>query len=178
MKVQKLSIKSRWNEGLLKLWPVRVREAKEVGMTLIEIIIVVALLGSLMTFLIRNITDQAESAKEDQTKIGMGTIAQALQMYRVHNNKYPTTDQGLQALLTDPGDAKRWRGPYTEANKLEDPWGVKIDYSSDGKTYQLISGGKNQQIGDADDIYYPEKEAAAEGGAAPEADKPAEEVSE
>src|SRR3954464_7855940 len=85
------------------------------GMTLIEIIIVVALLATLMAILVTNITGRADQAREDQARIGMSFIAQNMQLYKVHNNKYPSTEQGLQALVKDPGDSKRWRGPYIEA---------------------------------------------------------------
>ena len=83
----------------------------ERGMSLIEIIIVVALLGTLMAYMVSNLIGQSEEAKKDQTKLAQGVIAQSLQMYRVHNNRYPTSDQGLKALLENPGNAKSWRGP-------------------------------------------------------------------
>ncbi len=135
------------------------------GMTLIEIIIVIALLGTLMAILIRNITQSQDTAKEDESRIGMGVISQSLQMYRVHNNVYPTTAQGLEALVSDPGGAARWRGPYIEKEKLKDPWQNPYSYNSDGRKFQIISGGLNGMVGDADDIYFPPKEEAA--GAAP-----------
>jgi len=107
------------------------------GMTLIEIIIVVALLAGLMALLVTNITGKADQAREDQAKIGMVSIGQGLMLYKVNNNKYPTTDQGLQALVTDPGDTKRWRGPYIETEKLKDPWGNDYTYESDGNAYKI-----------------------------------------
>ena len=138
------------------------------GMSLIEIIIVVALLGTLMAYMVSNLIGQSENAKKDQTKLAMGVIQQSLQMYRVHNNKYPTTDQGLAALMTNPGDVKSWRGPYIEENKLSDPWGSKFSYESDGRQFKIISPGPDQQQGNEDDISYPEdtaaKEAAPAGG--------------
>jgi general secretion pathway protein G len=127
------------------------------GMTLIEIIIVVALIGTMMAYMITNVFDQAEGAKIDQTSIVMGVLSQSLTMYRVNANRYPTSSQGLNALLTDPGGAKNWRGPYTEKNKLEDPWGEEIQYESDGRSFKLTSGGPNMSVGDEDDIHYPEE---------------------
>src|SRR5690606_13805420 len=90
------------------------------GMSLIEIVIVVALLGTLMAYMASNLIGTSEEAKKDQTKIAMGVIQQSLQMYRIHNNRYPTTDQGLSALIQNPGSSKNWRGPYIESNKLKD----------------------------------------------------------
>ena len=129
------------------------------GMTLIEIIIVVALLATLMAILVTNIVGKADQARQDQAKIGMAAIGQGLQLYRVHNNKYPTTELGLQALLTDPGgENKRWRGPYIEPEKLKDPWGNEYQYESDGNTYRITctaNGGKA--------ISYPEEAEPSSG---------------
>lgn len=133
-----------------------VRNSK--GMTLIEILIVIALLGTLMAILVTNLSDTSERAKEDQARIAMGTIAQSLQLYRVHNNKYPTTAQGLDALVSNPGDSKRWRGPYIEKEKLNDPWGSPFDYTSDGRKYEIVSAGSDSTMGTEKDIYYPERE--------------------
>ncbi len=127
------------------------------GMTLIEIIIVITLLVSLMAYLATNLMSTSESAKEDQSKLAMGAIQQSLQIYRVHNNRYPTTEQGLSALLTAPGDAKNWRGPYIEANKLRDPWGNDFAYESDGRTIKMVSAGSDGQMGTGDDVTYPDE---------------------
>lgn len=143
------------------LMPLKSESASgQAGMSLIEIIIVIALIGTLMTFMVSNLIGQSEEAKKDQTKLGMGVISQSLQMYRIHNNRYPTTDQGLAAMLNNPGDAKSWRGPYIEANKLKDPWGTDFSYESDGRAYKIISPGPDASMGNEDDITYPEADAA------------------
>ena len=134
------------------------------GMTLLEIIIVVALLGTLGVYLITNLTQQADTAKIDQTKLAIGNIRQALQLYRVHMKKYPTTDAGLQVLLENPGD-KRWRGPYIDnPNKILDPWDAEFEYESDGRTFKIMSAGPDFDMGTDDDIVWPDNvggEAAA-----------------
>ena len=124
----------------------------ERGMSLIEIIIVVALLGTLMAYMVSNLIGQSEEAKKDETKLAQGVISQSLQMYRIHNNKYPGD---LKGLLTNPGDAKNWRGPYIESNKLKDPWGNDFHYESDGRNYKIISPGPDGTTGNEDDITYP-----------------------
>ncbi len=141
------------------------KNAAKSGMTLIEIIIVVALMGTLMAYLVRNLVGQQEEAKKDQTRLGMGVLEQCLQLYRVHNNRYPSTEQGLDAMMVAPSDVKTWRGPYTEANKLNDPWGNKFQYESDGRVFKIISGGPDGSLGNADDIVYPEQ--AVSGGTTP-----------
>jgi len=139
--------------------------AAKSGMTLIEIIIVVALMGTLMAYLVRNLVGQQEEAKKDQTRLGMGVLEQSLQLYRVHNSRYPNTEQGLDAMIAAPSDVKTWRGPYTESNKLNDPWGNKFQYESDGRNFKIISGGPDGSVGNADDIVYPEQPAG--GGTTP-----------
>jgi general secretion pathway protein G len=128
----------------------------QAGMSMIEIMIVISLIGILLTFIMRNVFQAADSAKADQAKIGMNMLIQDLQRFRLDNNKYPTSEQGLNSLLSNPGgDIKNWRGPYTEDNKLNDPWGVAFQYESDGRSVKMTSAGADQQMGTADDIVYP-----------------------
>jgi general secretion pathway protein G len=118
-----------------------------------------------MTIIVRNVMESAERAKEDQAKIGMNMLIQDLQRYRLDNNKYPTTEQGLNALVANPGgDAKNWRGPYTEENKINDPWQNPYQYESDGRNVKITSGGSDGTVGTADDVVYPE---AKKSGQAP-----------
>jgi general secretion pathway protein G len=127
------------------------------GMSMIEIMIVVSLIAMLMAFLARNIMQNAERAKEDLARSGMSLLKTDLDRYKFENNKYPTTEQGLNALLTAPGgDARNWRGPYTEENKVVDPWKNPYGYESDGRTFRITSGGVDQEMGTADDLVYPE----------------------
>jgi general secretion pathway protein G len=132
------------------------------GMSLIEIIIVVALLGSLMAYMASNLIGKSEETKKDEAKLAMGVLEQSLQAYAIHNHRMPTTEQGLSALLTAPADAKSWRGPYTEPNKLKDPWDVAFGYESDGRKYKITSAGPDGQMGTGDDISYPD---TGDGGA-------------
>ncbi|MCX6118990.1 MAG: type II secretion system major pseudopilin GspG [Proteobacteria bacterium] len=157
-------LKSQWRNSFLR--NTTRGPLAQAGMSMIEIMIVVSLIGMLMTYIVRNVMVSADSNKVSQTKILMNMLVQDLQRYRIDNNKYPTTDQGLNALLNNPGgDVKNWRGPYTEDNKLTDPWGEKIQYESDGRTVKMMSSGSDQIMGNEDDIFYPEaKPAEAAGG--------------
>lgn len=127
--------------------------SRQAGMSLIEIIIVVALLGTLMAYMVSNLVAQSDNAKKDETKLAMGVIKQALQLHRIHTNKYPSS---LDALLTNPGSEKSWRGPYIEENKLKDPWGNAFILESDGQKFKIISGGPDGATGNEDDITDPE----------------------
>ncbi len=134
---------------------------RQAGMSMIEIMIVISLIGVLMTFIIRNVMQSADNAKTDAAQIGMNMLVQDLQRFKLDTNRYPTTEQGLNALLTNPGgDVKNWRGPYTEDNKLNDPWSVPFDYQSDGRTVKMTSSGPDQTMGTEDDITYPPNKGA------------------
>ena len=141
------------------------RRALEKGMSLIEIMLVISLIGMLMTFIVRNVMTASDTAKKDQTKIIFNMLVQDLQRYKLDNNKYPTSDQGLKALTDNPGgDVKNWRGPYTESAKLQDPWGQAIQYESDGRTIKMTSSGPDLTMGTEDDLTYPDAKPAGEGG--------------
>jgi general secretion pathway protein G len=153
--------------NLLKLLgrPLNAGRNAEAGMSIIEIIIVIALIGGIMSVVITNVMKSAENAQVDTTKIAMQRIGDKLTMYRVDNNRYPTTEQGLEALINAPGDAKRWRGPYIEEEKLTDPWGTRFEYESDGKMYKIMSAGPDNSMGTEDDISYPEDKAKGQASA-------------
>lgn len=153
-----MSLKSRVKKiEKLLLVPFQ-NEEKEKGMTLIEIILVISLLAIIMGILITNLTGQQENALKDAAKLKMTTLSQKLQQYRIDNYRYPNTEQGLNALLSNPG-TKRWRGPYSEKDKLLDPWDTEFGYESDGRDFKIISAGPDGVLGNEDDISYPESES-------------------
>lgn len=129
---------------------------RQAGMTLIEIIIVVALLATLLAYLAREYSKTSDEAKVDQSKIAMSMVQQGLDMYRIHVGRYP---DNLQALLENPDGSKKWRGPYTEANKLLDPWGHEFSYEKVGRSFKMTSSGIDEEMGTGDDISFPENDA-------------------
>ena len=137
------------------------------GVTLLELIIVIALVGSLVVYLASNLLGVGDSAKEDQSYIAMSQIGQSLQMYRVHNNRLPTAEQGLQALVQNPG-VPSWRGPYIETNKLIDPWGNPFSYeAASPRQFKIISPGIDGALGTEDDVTYPKPaQTSGEGSGA------------
>ncbi len=153
----------------LKSWkrlaalPFSQRDEDERGMTIIEILIVIALIGTLMTIIMTNILDKSDDAKKDLARVAMAQIENGLRLYRLHNNRYPSTEEGLQALVTAPSGAKNWRGPYTEPDKLNDPWDSPFTYESSGsRNFKMMSSGPDQQMGNEDDITYPTDKSAPE----------------
>ena len=122
------------------------------GFTLIEIMVVVIIIGLLAAVIVPQVVSKVDEAKVTKAKADIQTLETALTMYRLDNSKYPTTDQGLDALVTQPTDPsiRHWRpGGYIPHLSL-DPWGNKYQYTSPGthnKDYDLSSFGADGQPG-------------------------------
>ena len=134
--------------------------SRQLGMTLIEIIVVLALIGGIMGVVMGGIMKGSKSAKESQTKMGFGQIRSSMQMYKLAMNKLPTTEQGLKALIETPGIAG-WRGPYCDEEVLKDAWHQDVQYESDGRTMKFTSAGDDEVVGTEDDIVWPEPKKIA-----------------
>ncbi len=115
------------------------------GFTLIEVLVVLVILALLAGIVTTQLLAPAEEAKVDATKVQVKAIMAALDLYRLHNSGYPTTDQGLAALLRRPEVGivpETWRGPYLNSNNLPtDGWKRQFLYTSDGRTYVITSLG-------------------------------------
>jgi general secretion pathway protein G len=126
------------------------------GFTLIEILVVItviAILASLVTPMVfRNVGDAKATAAKAQIEL----LGLALDTYRLHNDSYPSTAQGLAALTAQPAGepaARDWRGPYLKSAVPDDPWGRPYHYQSPGASnsdgYDLVSYGRDGQPGGA-----------------------------
>ena len=104
---------------------------KQSGFTLIEIMVVVVIIGLMATMIAPTIFGQADKANEIKARADIKSIESALALYRLDNYDYPTTSQGLQALVTDPGTAGTWNGYLKKLEK--DPWGNDYQYASPGQ---------------------------------------------
>ena len=103
------------------------------GFTLMEILLVMALLGGLVVLGLVKVGDILVSGQGDTVKIFVNdTMKASLFRYRIDNGRYPNTEEGLQALMTAPSGAKNWRGPYLESLPT-DPWGAEYQYRSPGR---------------------------------------------
>ena len=105
------------------------------GFTLIEIMVVVVILGILAAFIVPNIIGKPEDARVVKAKNDIQVLESALNMYKLDNFYYPSTQQGLDALVTRPsGDppARNWRGPYIK-QLSKDPWDNTYQYLQPGQ---------------------------------------------
>lgn len=139
------------------------RAKRRTGFTLIEVLLVIAILAVLAAFVMPQFMGAADKANIDAAKIHVsrgGPIAQAMQLFRVAVQRYPTTDEGLRALSQRPDgleESQEWDGPYIEdPNALTDPWGKnEYQYRSPGEyneDYDLWSMGPDREDGTEDDI--------------------------
>ena len=117
------------------------------GFTLIELMIVVVILGILALVVVPNIIDRPDEARQIKARTDIKSLETALRLFKLDNGFYPTTEQGLQALVVKPTTGKipkKWNKPYIEKGKLpKDPWGNDFIYLSPGLhgDYDIISYG-------------------------------------
>ena len=119
-------------------------------MTLIEILVVLVLIGIVLGIVGGNFIGRGEKAKADAAKIEIGQIGQALDLYKLETGRYPSSSDGLQALVTAPGGASNWNGPYWKNGTIpKDPWGNEYKYASPGAkgAFDIVSYGADAKEG-------------------------------
>ncbi len=141
MKIPRQSIRS--NRRSITRSPLRSAQA---GFSLIEIIIVTVLIGGIVAFAARQILGGGDRANVNLAKAQIETLAQKVQQYEMDTGQLPST---LGALVTAPGDASGWLGPYAKATELKDPWHHPIEYRMPGNDgpFDLISLGSDKETG-------------------------------
>jgi general secretion pathway protein G len=124
----------------IKRFAARLRHvaADKKGMTLIELMIVISIIALISAiFLVPSVNRYLQKAKYETTKLQMGKLRQQLTQYVLDNNNYPSTEQGLQALVTqptsDPAPANYPNGGYVRANDIKDAWGRPFVYTYPGQ---------------------------------------------
>ena len=116
------------------------------GFSLIEIILVVVLIGGIVAFAATRILGGGDRARVNLAKAQVQTLAEKVHQYEMDTGTLPNA---LGDLVTQPGGASGWLGPYAKPAELNDPWGHPIEYKvpGDGKPYDLISLGKDGKVG-------------------------------
>jgi len=126
------------------------------GFTLLELLVVIVILGLLIGLVAPAVLRQLGNAKESIARQSIERIASVLDLYKLDVGDYPSTDDGLQALITKPDDAQGWAGPYLKSgDRPLDPWGhpyLYVDPSTrPGLDYDLCSLGKSGKQGQPGD---------------------------
>ncbi|MGK0441179.1 MAG: general secretion pathway protein G [Pseudohongiellaceae bacterium] len=127
---------------------------QESGFTLIEIMVVVVIISVLIAMVAPNILGRVDEARVTAAQADIGTLEQALEMYKLDNYRYPTTDQGLDALISMPSSEPkpaRWKSDgYLKKTAIpKDPWGGDYQYISPGSNsaFDLYSLGADGRDG-------------------------------
>ncbi len=119
------------------------------GFTIIELLIVMAILGMLAVMVAPNLFNQADSARRDAARSQISSVGSALAAHRLDVGQYPDT---LQGLLENTTGRSTWNGPYIRNAVPRDPWGNEYVYESTGSQYTLMSyGADGQSGGEGDD---------------------------
>jgi len=100
------------------------------GFTLIEIMVVVVIIGLMATLILPNLLENQDKALKVKARADLRSLSGQLALYKLDNFSYPTTSEGIQALITDPGK-RNWR-PYLD-KKPQDPWGNDYQYLRPGQ---------------------------------------------
>lgn len=135
------------------------RAVKNAGFTLIEIMLVVIIIATLAALIVPRFVGRSEEAKKAAARADIdANLSNALDLYEMDNGAYPTTDQGLAALVAQPMAPplpKNWKGPYLKKKTFKDPWGNPYQYRCPGVhgvDYDLFSLGPDGTEGGGDDI--------------------------
>ncbi|MET1025156.1 MAG: type II secretion system major pseudopilin GspG [Pseudoxanthomonas sp.] len=120
--------------------------AAQAGFTLMEIIVVVILIGGIVAFAATRILGNADRAKVNLAKAQVQTVAEKIQQFEMDTGRLPGA---LSELVSAPGDATGWLGPYAKETELKDPWNHQYQYAVPGQSgpFDLISLGKDGQPG-------------------------------
>lgn len=123
--------------------------------TLIEMLLVIVIIGVLAGAMVVSLSGRSQEARVTRAHADIsGNLSLALDLFESDVGRYPTNEEGLQALVEDPG-VPGWRGPYLQGGLKPDPWGTPYHYqrhSEHADRYELRSAGPTGQIGSDDDI--------------------------
>lgn len=137
-----------------KLAPKRVQtrpvSRREAGFTLIEVLIVLAIIGMVASLVGPRVLGYLSDSKVKATRVQIEAFGSALDLFFLDNGRYPSATEGLNALVKRPANAQQWNGPYLKSGDIpKDPWGNPYIYRVPGKgaPYGIISTGPDGREG-------------------------------
>ncbi len=144
------------NARNVMVWPSKPKVAQR-GFTLLELMVVVVIIGLLAGLVVPRYFDTVSKSKIKIARAQMDSLDKALEQYRLDVGAFPTQEQGLAALMTQPSGSAKWQGPYLKKGLPPDPWGNPYVYrlsesKRDADIASLGSDGQPGGTGDAKDI--------------------------
>jgi general secretion pathway protein G len=127
---------------------------RNAGFTLLELLVTLTILALLAAIVAPQVLKYIQSSRVQTAKLQVENISAALDLFHVDLARYPTEQEGLQALVTPPDNLPKWRGPYLKkASALNDPWGVAYHYRAPGQHGEadVFSYGGGRTDGGADE---------------------------
>ncbi len=109
------------------------KRKRQSGFTLMELLVVLAILGLLMALVGPNVMRQLGGAKTKTAGIQIKDLEQALEMYKLDVGRYPSSQEGLESLVRKPSNATGWNGPYLKSDVPMDPWNREYQYKYPGE---------------------------------------------
>lgn len=110
---------------------------RERGLTLVELLVVLVILGLISAIVVPQVMNFLGGARSDTARIQIDRLGGVLDIYRLNVGRYPTTEEGLEALLNAPANATGWRGPYVDnSDAFIDPWSAPYLYRAPGENGQ------------------------------------------
>ena len=121
------------------------------GFTLLELLVVIVIIGLLAGYVAPRYFSQVGKSEVQVARAQIDALEKALDQYRLDTSHYPSTEQGLDALMTKPSSEARWQGPYLKRSAPPDPWGRPYVYRSPGAKgeFELVSYGRDGKPGGA-----------------------------
>ena len=129
-----------------------VRREGERGFTLVEMLVVITIIGLIMALVGPRVLNYLSKSKVKTARIQIESFSSALDLFYLDNGRYPTSDEGLPALVQRPANALAWNGPYLKTSAVPaDPWGRPYKYRSpaDQAPYEITSSGPGDGFGSA-----------------------------
>lgn len=125
-----------------------IRSSGEAGFSLMELLVVLAIMGLLAALVTPRVMGALTKAKSQTTATQIDQLGAALDFFKVDNGRYPTSEEGLKALIEAPSGLATWNGPYLAKPQVpEDAWKRAFHYGTDGDGYDLYSLGADGRAG-------------------------------
>lgn len=129
------------------------------GFTLIELLVVILILAILASLIVPKVVNRGDDAKRAKAATDLSVLSSSIEQFKLDTGRYPTTEEGLEALRSAPSDVENWRGPYLTKAIPTDPWGYEYIFEYPGANGDnsfivgsLGSDGQEGGEGDASDM--------------------------